>query len=169
MRRFLSIVMASVLMMLTLSIGLTAMAEKVTTNTGSQSFSVSFAVSEGDTVFLVPTYDIDVTVTNDLKFTYVKKYKQRWDTTNHEIETVESGSGWNNTEETLKIINNSNVGVKIVAIYGGMEKNGVSVAFSNEARGKWLNPGEEHSSTITVSGVPTGDGDIVGSVAVQIS
>lgn len=172
MKRFLSIVMASVLMMLTLSTGLTAMAEKITTSTGSKNLNAGYTVTEGDTEPLTPVYDIDISVTNNLKVNYTKKYKQQWNNETHEIETVldTEKSGWDRTEETVTIVNNSNVGVKLSAQGGGMVY-GVKCNVTNSVSNKWLNPGEEYVLTVAFSGTPDEgrkEGS-VGPVMIQIS
>lgn len=172
MKRFLSIMMASVLMTLTLSTGLTAMAENITTSTGSQSFNVSFNVAEGDIETLTPVYDVDISITNDLRFIYTKKYKQQWNNTTHEIETVvdTEKSGWSNTEESVTVTNNSNVGVKVSIMGSLMPLYGVTASLS-EVREKWLNPEESVSGKITIRGTPDdGKNDSqVGMVTIQIS
>lgn len=155
MKRFLSIMMASVLMVLTLSTGLTAMAESITTSQGDKTLTAAYTVADGGTETLTPSYDVDISVTNDLKATYTKKYKQQWNSTSHEIETVldEDKSGWNSTVETVTITNNSNVGVKLT-VSGGGANNGATCRVENAVSGEWLNPTEKYVVKVSFSGVP---------------
>lgn len=150
MKRLFSITMASVLMMLTLSAGLTAMAETSsgTSYYNSKTFSPSYYyTTEGES--LTPTYNI-VYEWDDLDFVYTKKNVQYWDSSSFSLQTKEEGSAWNKTSATIKVTNNSNVG-----FYSKMNTSGMPACLSVASDKEQLNPGETSTITITASGVPT--------------
>lgn len=150
MKRLLSITMASVLMVLTLSAGLTAMAETAsgTSNYNSKNFSPSYYYTTSSTPFTA-NYNI-VFEWDNLDFVYTKNSVTTWDSGNFRLKTEESGSKWNKTSATIKVTNNSNVG-----FYSSMTASSMPSCLSAKIDKDKLNPSETATVTITASGVPT--------------
>lgn len=158
MKRMVSIIMASVLMVLTLSMGLTAMAETIT-SVSTQSKNLTLYV-EGKPKTLTPTYSIDIEWGN-LEFKYKYATKQVWDPVNHTVVTKwdEDVSGWDHESTTIKVINNSNVGLQAVITYSASgQEAGKYFTCSGTSSMTWLNTpadgNNEISSTISVKGAP---------------
>lgn len=115
MKRLISTMMAAVLLTLTLSTGLTAMA----TNEGGsddQSAAVYYQfVQDEDALAVV----YDIVVGNLPNFVYKRVTKQVWDNDTHSIRTVldEQKTGWTSESEDLTITNNSTVGISVSVSY----------------------------------------------------
>lgn len=160
MKRIISIVMASVLMALSLSMGLTAMAETYTSLTGATG-NVYYTYTKAETEVLTPVYSVDIDM-GDLTFNYTYKEKQVWDFEKHEIKTVKdtTATKWDKTKIDITITNNSNVGVYVKGKVNNSGTNGVAIMDSTgHGVAQWLNPsetGEGNGESITYSVVVTG-------------
>lgn len=153
MKRFLSVMMATVLMALTLSTGLTVMAQNYTTNDDIESPEVTFTpeISRVHKFSIIYNYTIEW---GDLDFKYVKKYKQVWDGTTHVLKEVldEDTTGWEGGDtRTITITNNaaSTVGIGFTAYfdeYSGTLADGI---FTVQEKGeRWVEPGTSLNITL---------------------
>lgn len=146
MKRLVSIVMASVMMVLMMSTGLTAMAQSYS-GTGEQSAEV-YAVYKTVTKRLTPVYSIEIDW-GTLKIYYTKAYKEVWNNTTHSIKPVEDdeNTGWTTTSFDVSITNNSNVGIQYYFDGSIEEIPGTFEGFEFSDTHLWLNPGESISET----------------------
>lgn len=151
MKRFLSTMMASLLVVLTLSTGLTARAETATDyDTDDRNVYMSYAYKE-EVTKLDKVYEIVYTWDN-LDFVYTKKYKEVWDNDLHRIIQQDDTSGWNMDSATITMTNNSSVGV-----YFHIDLSGVFDYLTvSGGGGQWLNPKESATITVTPNRIPTG-------------
>lgn len=146
MKRFLSMMMASVLMVLTFSTALTAMAGTPSGATGNLPDNMKielYYTYEEETNELVPDFQIEIAVPDSMTFNYKAVYKQEWDNDEHKVKTVldESESGWTTSkyETAVDIENYSNVGVQ--AFVQWQEEDGYEGWFTlktTKESGSWL-------------------------------
>lgn len=180
MRRVFSIMMASVLMALSLSAGLTAMAETYTSLTGTTE-DVYYTYTKEDTEVLTPVYSVDIEM-GDLTFNYTYKEKQVWDFDNHKIKTVKdaTASKWDKTDVNVTVTNNSNVGVYVKGKVTNKNVNGIGLVDSTgHGISQWLNPpkteggtGESVTYRVVVTGEPlseTSERSAIGTVSITLS
>lgn len=151
-----SIMMASVLMVLTLSSGLTAMASTYGGDAAVPTIpdvEVSYVFTVAETKKLDVIYSIDLDI-DEMKFTYVSALKEQWDDSTHTIKTVKDTekTGWDKTSAAIKITNNSNVGLYVTMSYDDSlhgSNAGRQFTLKNETIG-WINPTKDATTTLEV-------------------
>lgn len=168
MKRFLSVLMASVLMVLTLSTGLTAMAESYTgTSIGTQQINAKYSTS---TTTLDKTVKIEITWPS-LVYTYKDVKKEVWNSSTHTVDTVQdtSATGWDKADRKITVKNNSAIGVKITMSYRALMTEGKMVTLSGLS-GVWIDPGKSATATLSMSGDTAGTKDTtMGQITTSVS
>lgn len=155
MKRFLSIMMASVLMVLTLSTALTAMAES---DLPDDLYVSAYYTYEEETTTLTPDYQVDIDMPGDFTYNYKRVYKQEWDNTNNRIKTVvdESASGWTTPAAEIKITNNSNVGITAGVLYMSLRDYNFAKIEHDGNEDTWLDAnGGKMTISLKLTGAPS--------------
>lgn len=150
-KRILSVLMATMMMVLMLSTGLTAMAGS-NTSTDPEDVDVDIICTfKTETTPLLPNYSVKFEWT-DLNFTYTKRYIEYWDDDSFMVKTKDGVSSWDKTSGTITITNNSNVGVTV----GGKLNGTLSYFTITGLTTTELNPGKSMTVSVkTNSKIPT--------------
>lgn len=151
MKRLISIMIASVLLTMTLSTGLTALAAD---DFGANTKAVSYTSTLVSTEELTPTYSFEITW-GSLEFTYEAYKKQQWNTEKNVIETVldTEKSKWTTSSSNFTVKNNSNVGIKVsMNVHnGGALGETAKVSVSGVDGETWVQPGKSITGTLSVN------------------
>lgn len=148
MKRFLSVVIAPMLMVLMFSTSLIAMAETNTSGEGETTASVTVTLKT-PLETITPEYSVEI-VFDELKFEYTYAMKQVW---NHETHTIMKEqdlekSGWNKDTANIIITNNSNVGIKATVTSSDTDEKYCSLIDNSE---NILDPGDQKKVTLKMA------------------
>lgn len=153
MKRLISTVMASAMLILTLS-GVAAMAaDHYTDSTDKDSPKVMYSYTNLGTTELSSAYDFDIEWGN-LDFEYEIKYKEVWNDVTHMVETKvdDANSGWKGgTTRTITVTNNGEKGIKLSPYFStyGADASAPSGMFTVTISDTWVDPGTTETITLT--------------------
>ena len=143
---------------LTLTLGITAVAADATLGQGGNK-EIDVTAKYESSSSTPAVYSVDISWSN-MVFVYTQESTKNWNATTHSYETVSQGD-WDHTTATITITNHSNVAVDVNVEYMAVDGTGVTGTMSNAS--DTLAAGEENNydgaaamtATLAISGTPS--------------